>query len=346
MNTFVTRSRGRRVASAVALALALPLSGLALTAGPASATHNPQRAAACQAVGGVYAGSGNSETCTVTTSVDGAAVPDGAPTTELSDPTPVGQPVETARVNRPAGEPTIEEDTYTVGNPEVVSEETVPAGEPTVEQETVEGKPTTTETPTTTNCQRINSPKANKPVERCERAVLFTTTTPTTVITTTTTPQKTVTVTSQERETLITTTQPTEDLVTYTQQTERTATVTQPTKITTIKTVTTYRFQGNSLAGSPTVTSSTSERAGEPIVTEETVPGEPIVTQETQAADPIVTEETVPAAPLVETTEKKAPDMVVVTETEGAPIVTEEVRSTGETCYKNPATPEQRRNRC
>ncbi|WP_258802963.1 hypothetical protein [Pseudarthrobacter sp. NS4] len=34
------------------------------------------------------------------------------------------------------------------------------------------------------------------------------------------------------------------------------------------------------------------------------------------------------------------------TETPGAPIVTTDVRSSGETCYNNASTPEQRRNRC
>jgi hypothetical protein len=130
------------------------------------------------------------------------------------------------------------------------------------------------------------------------------------------------------------------------QLTERTATITQQTKITTVTTVTTYRFQGSTLAGSPNVAPSTSERAGDPIESESTVPGDPIVTQETDEAEPIVTEEEVPAAPLMTTTETDAEDKVVVTEAEGAPIVTSRVEPTGKTCYKNPATAEQRRNRC
>ncbi|MBA3719267.1 MAG: hypothetical protein H0W95_03110 [Nocardioidaceae bacterium] len=59
-----------------------------------------------------------------------------------------------------------------------------------------------------------------------------------------------------------------------------------------------------------------------------------------------VTTETVPAAPVVTVTREDIADLVVVTEAPGAPIVTTEVRSTGEACYINPSTAEQRRNRC
>jgi cytoskeletal protein RodZ len=59
-----------------------------------------------------------------------------------------------------------------------------------------------------------------------------------------------------------------------------------------------------------------------------------------------VTTATVPAEPVVTVTREDIEPLVVETEAPGAPIVTTDVRSTGETCYNNPSNAEQRSNRC
>jgi hypothetical protein len=198
-------------AAAVSTVLAL--------AAPALATHNTptrERAANCQAAGGTFQEGANraGDRCVVTTTSDTPAVPSGAPTVTFSTARPVGDPVTVESAPVPVGLPAISEETHDFGEADV-DVETV-SGAPSASQRTVNGQSQTTETPTTTNCRQVNSPNAKNPVERCERAVLFTTTTPTTVVTTTTTPRQEVTTTTQARETCTTTTFQTEITLTTT----------------------------------------------------------------------------------------------------------------------------------
>jgi hypothetical protein len=322
-------------------------------AAPALATHNAptrERAANCQAAGGTFSegvpqNNRAGDRCVVTTTADSPAVPSGAPTVTFSEPRPVGEPVTVESPPVPVGSPEITEETHDFEEAEVGVE--IVSGTPTVRQRTENGPSQTTETPTTTNCRRVNSPNSDRPVERCERAVLFTTTTPTTVVTTTTTPREEVTTTTQQRETCTTTTFQTEITLTTTQQTERTATTTQPTTFVRTTTTTTFTFDNQNrlvLPGTSTVSPQT--LAGEPIVTQATVPGEPIVTVDTKAGPP--QSETVCALtePEITVDRKNIDPLVVETETPGTPIVTNETRSTGQTCFKNPSNAEQRRNAC
>ena len=412
--TTAGHSRARmRVAGSVA-AVALAASGLVLgPAGPAMADHNQthrDQRAACTALGGQFGGTNTSNaTCTVVTTVDGPAVPSGAPTTTSGPSEDVGEPtsVDSAPVRQPDPEvETFERDageatsvtTYRRGTPVVTEEDrdageatsvsVIVAGTPTSTTRTERGESTTTETPTTTNCRRVNNENSKKPVERCERAVLYTTTTPTTVITTTTTPRERVTTTIQPRETVVTTTTPVTEVITTTQPREscttttyqtliittttqrrqHTETTSQPTTITTTTTTTRYTYNGTTpvLAGTPQI--STTTRPGDPIVTSVPVEDEPEITTSTRPgpeesdtvctpAEPVITSEdgettqdvhtaTVSAEPVVTVTREDIDPLVVEIEAPGAPIVDEEVRSTGETCYNNPSTAQQRRNRC
>jgi hypothetical protein len=90
---------------------------------------------------------------------------------------------------------------------------------------------------------------------------------------------------------------------------------------------------------------STTQGTGTPVVTQ--VPGEPIITMETLEGEPIVTGPVCAIiAPDVAVTEEQLEPTVVESEAPGEPIVTTSVRATGESCYNNHSTAEQRRNRC
>ena len=376
-----------------------------------------ERQANCEALGGTFTAGGsvknpnpNADRCVVTTTVTSAPVPSGTPTVTTGEAEPVGDPssVDSAPVRQPDPEITTTErdagDATSVtterrGTPvvttadrdagEATSEFVIVAGTPTTTTRTERGTPTRTETPTTTNCKRVNNERGARSVERCERAVLITTTTPTTIVTTTTTPRERVTTTTQPRETVITTTTPVTEVITTTQprelcttttfqtlitttttqQTERTVTTTQSTQVTTTTTRVEFRFAtGSDVPTSPSTTTTTSTTAGADIVTTVEVAGEPDVDVTTRAGapesdtvctatTPIVTtrdgdttqeesRQVVPALPVVTVTREVIAPLVVETETPGAPIVTTQVRSTGETCFKNPSTAEQRRNAC
>jgi hypothetical protein len=371
-----------------------------------------ERRAACTALGGTFndVPNPNNQQCTVTTSVVGPAVPSGTPTVTHGPSGPVGAPtsVDSAPVRQPnpdvstqvrdAGDST-SVTTERLGTPVITREErnagdatsasAIVPGTPTSTTRTVHGTPARTETPTTTNCRRINDEHAAKPVERCDRAVLITTTTPTTIITTTTTPRERVTTTTQPRETVVTTTTPVTEVITTTQPrescttttyatvitttttqpTEHTATTTQPTTKTTTTTTTTYTYARNSdvpVPGTPQIirtdtpgpdTVTRAQIADAPIITTSTRPGAdesdtvctpsaPVITSRDGATTNNVTTATVPAEAVVTVTRETIAPLVVETEAAGAPIVSTDVNGTGTTCIKNPATAEQRSNRC
>lgn len=303
------------LAAAAALGLALALTSVS----PANAGV-AERQANCAAIGGTL--SSNNQTCTVVTTTVGPDLPSGEPTVAYSADRPVGDPV-TVDTSLPARQPdpTVTTEVRDVGDPTVVrtersgtatvteeerdageaaSEDVVVHGAPTAVQRTDLGEPTSVDAPIALDCRRVNDDRAARAVEKCERGVLTTTTTPTTIVTTTTTPRETVTTTTQPRETLITTTPPYTEVFTSTQQrelcttwtyrtliatmttqqTERTATTTQPTTRTTTTTTTTYGFPRGTDIPTPTGTPSVSaaQSPGAPIVTEAVVPGTPVVT--------------------------------------------------------------------
>ena len=296
-------------ASAVAFVITFAAATPAFAASP--------REDACTAAGGTL--SANNQTCTVVDVAVGADLPFGDPSTTYSEAWAVGDAV-TVDISDPVRQPspvvtTAEGD---VGDAVVVrteragtgvvtfeerdagaaaSESVVAQGTPTSATRVELGASSSTESPTAIDCVRINDPRAAKAVERCDRAMRITTTTPTTLVTTTTTPQQLVTTTTQPRETLITTTTPYTEVFTSTQQrelcttltyatlidtrttqtTERTATTVQPTTQTTVTTTTEYGFQGNDL------------RLARTSVASQTVPGVPVVTQAIVDGAPIIT---------------------------------------------------------
>ncbi len=385
-------------AMSVAVLLAVSPSAPAFASG--------ERETACAELGGRLSGA----KCTVTTTVVGPDVPSGTPTVSNGPSRNVGEPTSVdslplrqpnpavTTIERDAGEatsvtterrgtPVITEETQDAG--EATSESVIVAGTPTTTTRTERGTPTTTETPTTTNCRRVNDESAKKPVERCDRAVLTTTTTPTTIVTTVTTPQEQVTTTTQPRETVVTTTTPVTEVVTTTQPREScttttfqteitttttqrrefTATTTQPTTRTTTRTTTVFTFTGSPevpVPGPPKVNTTT--EPGAPIVTTAQVEDTPVITTSTRPGPeesdtvcsptaPVVTvrdgetrddvnTDTVEAAPVVTVTREAIEPLVVETEAPGTPIVEQDLRTTGESCFKNPSTAEQRRNRC
>lgn len=395
------------VASAALLAGAL--------ATPAYADHT--RAHTCQQAGGTFDAGATTQpgddTCVVTTRST-VLVPVGTPTTTFGESTPSGDSTFTDSPSVPTGDPTFDSEFNDVGDPVTTETEllgtpdidvteqdageatrtpvTVP-GTPSTSTRTVNGTPTSTDAAGTTNCKRVNDDNAKKPVERCDRTVVTTTVTPTTVFTTVTTPQTEVTTVSQPRETVtttttpvtpistsvqqreecITTTQPTTFVRTTVQPTTRTQTVTQPRESQTTTTTTTSTFVGNGnralLAPTGTVTTNTTSApasddvvtttvVGIPIITPEPLEGESIVTGpvctattptttvvpgETFEREAIVVTE---AAPVITTETRTLDPLEVTTSAAGTPIVDVQTRSTGETCFKNPSTAEQRRNRC
>lgn len=346
-------------ASALGLALVLGAATPAF-AGPAEKQAN------CAALGGTLSGNGANQVCTVTTVVVAPDVAAGAPSVAYSADRPVGDPVtvDTALParqpdptvtfeERNVGEPTVVR-TERAGTPDVAyedrdagassSEHVIVPGMPTSTERTELGTPTMVETPTTIGCERVNDSRAAKPVEKCERGVLTTTTTPTTIVTTTTTPQERVTTTTQPRETLITTTTPYTEVFTSTQerelcttttyrtliatmttqQTERTATTTQPTTRTTTTTVTRFDFpRGTDIptpTGTPSVTTSTT--AGEPVVTEAVVPGTPVVTEGTRPGADESDVECAPIAPVVTAADGETRYEVATATAPAEPIIT------------------------
>jgi hypothetical protein len=362
------------LAAATTLAVAITLAG----AGPAMAAPN-DRPAVCSSMGGVLTGNGANEVCTVTDVVVAADVPAGAPTVVYSADRPIGESV-TVDVSQPVrqADPTVTSEeldageasvvrTERAGTPAVTREErdagaavstdALAQGTPSVAVHTELGTSTAVQTPTSTDCRRVNDARAARAVERCQRAELTTTTTPTTIVTTTTTPQQTVTTTTQPRETLITTTTPYTEVFTSTQprelcttltyrtviatlttqQTERTATTTQTTTRTTTTTVTLYRFQPGtsdpSVSGTPVVTASTV--AGTPVITEAIVAGTPILTDGSRPGLDEADTTCAPIAPVVTVWDgetrhgvvqevEAAESIVTVTHTDIAPLVTVE----------------------
>lgn len=346
-------------AATLGLVVALAPAGPAL-AGPA------ERQAACTALGGTLSGNGANQNCTVTTVVVGPDVPSGTATTTFSADRPVGDPVTVdtslpARQPNPtltteernvgdavvvrterAGIPVVKEEELDAG--EAAGEDVVVPGTPTSTARTERGTSTSTQTPTTTNCHRVNNERAAKAVERCERAILTTTTTPTTIVTTTTTPQERVTTTTQPRETLITTTTPFTEVFTSTQQrelcttatyqtviatmttqqTERTATTTQPTTQTTTTTTTTFNFPRGTDVPTPTGTPAVkaSSVPGAPVVTEAVVPGTPVETTGTRPGPEESDTECAPIAPVVTVTDGDTRQEVATTTAPAAPIIT------------------------
>ena len=365
------------LAAATALGLALTLGAAAPAfAGPADKQTN------CAALGGTLSGNGSNQVCTVTTVVVDDDVPAGSATVAYSADRPVGAAV-TVDTALPARQPdpTITAAEHNVGEPIVVrteragtpdvsyqdrdaaaasSEHVIVQGTPTATQRTELGTPTSVDTPTTIGCERVNDSRAAKPVEKCERAVLTTTTTPTSIITTTTTPQERVTTTTQPRETLITTTTPYTEVFTSTQerelcttttyrtliatmttqQTERTATTTQPTTRTTTTTVTRFDFpRGTDIptpTGTPTVTASTTP--GTPVVTEAVVPGTPVVTEGTRPGQDEADVVCVPMAPVVTATDGDTRFEVATATVPAEPVITV-TRSDIEPLVVDTATP-------
>jgi hypothetical protein len=408
----------RHITGSAAISAVLVGGFLVVPAAPAFADHT--RAHTCEQAGGDFTAGATQagDRCVVTTS-DSVTGPFGAPTTTFSEPVPDGSPffVDTPAV--PAGEPTTTTETRDVGAPvvvestrlgtpvvssaerdagEPVSVPVVVAGTPVVTTRTERGTPTSTDAPGTRNCKQVNNDKAAKKVERCERTVVTTTTTPTTDVRTVTTPQERVTTTTQPRETVTTTRTPRTEVFTSTQQRETCVTTTQPTEFTrtttqqttqtqsvsyrqrtiTTTTTTTYRYTGNRAnaplalvifpaAPNPRTTIQTTEAepyvaevglvAGPPVVTVETLPGDDLVSTVCSPTTPEVTvtdgattfdEQVVvtPADPEITVTRETLAPLVTETRAPGKPIVTTSTRGTGQTCYNNPSTAEQRKNRC
>ncbi len=340
-----------RIRRVIAVAAPLLLVG-ALAAPPAYADHTRQHT--CEQAGGTYTAGATrgADRCVVTTetSVTG---PFGRSTTTLSEPRPDGtSPIYIDGPTTPAGEPTTDSEERNVGDPTSVV--TVIPGTPTSTERTERGTPTSTEASGTINCERVNNENAKKPVEKCERAVVTTTTTPTSVITTVTTPQTERTVTTQAREVCRTTTQRTTFERTTTQGQVQDQTVTFQQRTITTTTTTTYSYTGSDElrlivfpGGAPNPRVTTRTEAAQPLETRTTVPIQPSTTTETLPGEPIVTGPTcTPMDPDITTTESELEPLRAETSRPGEPVVTTSTRGTGQTCYNNPSTAEQRRNTC
>jgi hypothetical protein len=365
--------RSRRYATTLAT-VGLLIGGAVGPLAPAAyADHTRQHT--CDQAGGVFTAGTmlGGDRCTVTTS---AAVtgPYGAPTTSLSAPVPVNSPIMVDSPIVPTGVPTTRIETRDAGSPVVVESKRFgepeittadsDAGEPAVESAVVPGAPTTTtrtergtpistDAPGTRNCRRLNDDKAAKPVERCERTVVTTTTTPTTVITTVTTPQERVRTTTQPRQTVTTTTTPVTEVFTSTQQQESCATTTQSTSFTrtttqattqsrivsyrqrTITTTTTtiYRYMGGTQSspltpvvyesGAPNPRTVMRTTEAEPLVTTVgVIAGPPQVTVETLAGPDQVSTLCTPVAPRITVTDGTTTDRVETASVPTAPVVT------------------------
>jgi hypothetical protein len=408
----------RHATGLVAAAAVLVGGSLVGPASPAFADHTRQHT--CDQVDGDFTAGATpgGDRCVVATSTS-ITGPFGGPTTIMSEPVPSGSPFFVDGPAVAAGPATTEIQTQDVGAPgvvettrvgtpvvttedrdagEPVSVPVVVAGTPVVTTRTERGTPTSTKASGTRNCKRVNNGKAAKKVERCERTVVTTTTTPTTEVTTVTTPQERVTTTTQQRETVTTTRTPSTQVFTTTQPRRTCVTTTQPTQFTrtttqlttqtrslsyrqrtiTTTTTTTYRYE-NTPAGAilapvvfpiaPNPRIRTATTPAEPLVTVvETLAGPPEVTVETLAGAAVVTTVCSPAQPQVTVTEGQttfdeqvvvtpaAPEVTVTRETlaplvtesraPGEPVVTTTTRGTGKTCYNNPSTSEQRKNRC
>jgi hypothetical protein len=341
-----------RIATAVASPL---LFATALSAAPAYADHTRThtRQQTCELADGAFTAGElpGQDRCVVTTETS-LTGPFGAPTTTLSAPRPDGtSPIYFDGPTTPAGEPTTDTEQRNVGDPTSVV--TVVPGTPTTTERTERGTPTSTQAPGTRNCQRVNNQNGTRPVERCERTVVTTTTTPTTVITTVTTPQTERTVTTQAREACSTTTQRTSFVRTTTQGQVQDRTISYRQRTITTTTTTTFSFDGRDqlqlivfpAAPNPRITQRTQEAA--PLVTTTTVPIQPSSTVETLPGEPIITGPTcAPTSPATTTSERELDPLSVESSRPGEPIVTTSTRGTGQTCYNNPSTPEQRRNSC
>jgi hypothetical protein len=226
---------------------------------------------------------------------------------------------------------------------------------------------TTTTTPTT----RVTT--VTTPQER-----VTTTTQPRETVTTTRTPSTEVFTSTQQRENCVTTTQPTSITRTTTQLTTQRESISYEQRTITTTTTSTFRYANGTqsaplvlvvfpVAANPRI--STSTTPAEPLVSEgQLLAGPPIVTVETRAGDSIVNTVCTPTDPEVTVTEGEttfAEEVVVtpappqVTETRetldpivtesrapGEPVVTTSTRGTGKTCYNNPSTSDQRKNRC
>ncbi|MDN4611160.1 hypothetical protein [Arthrobacter burdickii] len=331
--------RSRRYATTLAT-VGLLIGGAVGPLAPAAyADHT--RAHTCLEAGGVYteAATQGGDRCVVTTRTAGPIVV-GAPETTYSDAVPSGSPTVVESDAAPSGEATAETETRDVGSPVVVESKRFgeleitsadsDAGEPAVESAVVPGAPTTTtrtergtpistDAPGTRNCRRLNDDKAAKPVERCERTVVTTTTTPTTVITTVTTPQERVTTTTQPRETVTTTTTPVTEVFTSTQQQESCATTTQPTSFTRTTTQATTRTQTVSIPRTRTVTTTVTTYR---YTLNTTAPLVPVVfTGPNAAANPRIAVNETALAPLVTTLEQPGPLQVTVETLAGPDLV-------------------------
>lgn len=364
-------SHATRLAAATG---SLIVASLALQGAPAFADHTRQHT--CEQAGGVFTAgaTANADRCVVTTTT-AVTGPFGAPTTTFSEPVPDGtSPIFIDTPSVPAGAPTVEEETRNVGDPVVVqtfllgqpevssvdrdagvplSVPVVVPGEPSTETRTEQGTPTSTQAPGTRNCERVNNANARQPVERCERTVVTTTTTPTEEVTTVTTPQERVTTTTQPRETVTTTRTPSTEVFTSTQQQEQCTTTTQPTEFTrtttqtttrtqtisyqqrtiTTTTTSTFRYQGAGptaalvlvvfpIAANPRIQTSTSP--AEPFVSETTVAGPPNETVETLPGESVVTTTCTPAEPEVTRTEGETTYTQVEAVTPASSVVTVE----------------------
>lgn len=346
-----------RIRRVFAVAAPLLLAGT-LAAPPAHADHTRQhtRQQTCEQAGGTYTAGPIAEPgrdrCVVTAS-ESITGPFGVPTTTLSEPRPDGtSPIFLDGPTTPTGEPTTESEFRDAGDP--TSVETVVPGTPTTTERTERGTPTSIDVPGTIRCERVNSENAKKPVERCERAVVTTTTTPTTVVTTVTTPQTERTVTTQAREQCRTTTQQTSFVRTTTQGQVQDRTVSYRQRTITTTTTTTYSYNGRDElqlivfpGGGTNPRVNTSTAPADPFVQTTTTPIQPSTTTEERPGEPIVTGPTcTPADPDITMTERELEPLVVETSRPGDPVVTTSTRGTGQTCYNNPSTAEQRRNTC
>lgn len=309
-------------ATTLGFVLALGSAIAPASAGPADQLAN------CAALGGTVTGNGANQVCTVTVVVVSPDVASGGPSVDYGPDRPVGAAV-TVDTSTPVRQPdpAVSAEEGDVGEPVVVrseragtptiteverdrgaatDEHVVEPGTPTSTHRTELGIATSVDAATAIDCRRVNAARAARSVEKCERAILTTTTTPTTIVTTTTTPQELVTTSTQPRETLITTTTPYTEVFTSTQQrelcttttystliatlttqaTERTETTTQPTTRTTTTTVTSYNYpRGTDLPTLFSSSSSSTSATGSPVVTTAAVPGTPILTDGQRAGD-------------------------------------------------------------
>jgi hypothetical protein len=339
--------RIRRVIAVVAPLLVV----VALATPPASADNTRQHT--CEQAGGTFrAGTlPGLDRCVVVvqTSVNG---PFGAPTTTLSEPRPDHtSPIFVDGPTTPTGAPTTEDAHRDVGEPTEAT--TVVPGVPTATAErTEQGTPTDAEAPGTRNCRTVYV--REQPVERCERTVVTTTTTPTTVHTTVTTPQTERTVITQARQTCSTTTQPTSFVRTTTQGQVQDRTISYRQRSITTTTTTTYGFTARHAmrlvvfaSGAPNPRTAWRTAPADPWVQTTTVPIQPSSTVETLPGESIVTGPTcTPADAVTTTTEREVEPLTAETSRPGEPIVTTSTRGTGQTCFINPITALQRLSPC